>query len=541
MRRWLVFPLAFVLFAWCTASAQTLRQIPLDSPIYDHLEHFRALGYWSGGLEVRPIRGADLLEAMRDIEAGVRARPLTAGDAQRLDVLRRAAAHLTAAVRAVRADSARRDVPPSLWSFGGNLQFFGQATNLDSLPDLDRRPRRDYFFSMWFDAELPQGLYAQWRFFQDYTKLTPSPGDQNWVDNLPPNLRDTLTDGSARNDLAALGYGNGWLNVEFGRRERHWGPGRRGTLFLSENPFPLDGLSLQFRTRYVVLTSLFAQSRRGNQSGDGYAYVASHRVEIRPPLPFRIGLFESVAYGNRPIDLAYTNPIGFFVAMTQDITDRSGTDDKKVLGVDFQADIQPVSLYAELLVDRVVVLDAGQDGPDSEISSFGQLFGLRWANPFGWRGSDLDVEYAHLDPQVYFHNDGDETRSLLSEGELMGHWLGPNAGSVHAALASPPIGRAGTLQLSYEHSRYGILDGKRGTELGFIGLKKRDKQWITGAQGIERIMALRWERRAWPTGWGDLDTAVGAARVVHTGAFRPAKGWLVEMRVQWKLGWSSVF
>lgn len=527
---------------WCVAAAQPVQRILPESALYDHLEHFRALGYWSGGMEVRPISGDDLVSVLRQIEQNARERPVTAGDARRLHALRKAASALTRAARQAETDSTVGRVPPSYWNFGGGLQYFGQATGLDSLPDLDRRPRRDAFFHMFFETQLPSGFYAQWRFYQDYSSLTPDPGDNNWVDNLPPNLRDTLTDGSARNDVAVLGYGSSWFNAEFGRRDRHWGPGRRGTLFISENPFPLDGLSLQIRTRYVVLTSLFAQSQRGNPELDrGSAYVAAHRVEIRPPLPFRVGLFESVAYANRTIDLAYTNPVGFLLAMSQDIYDRSGTDDKKQVGIDFVIDLRPVSLYGEFLIDRVFVLDAAEQGEGSPASSFAQLAGLRWANPFGLRGSDLDLEYAHLDPQVYFHKDGDVGRSLLHEDELIGHWLGPNADGLFAAWTSPPIANAGRVQLFFEQARFGIIDGQRGVDLGFFDLQRQDKEWITGDHAVERILALSWVRRAWPTGWGALDTTLTAARVERSGAFTDDDGWLIELRLIWQVGGWAAF
>ena len=183
-----------------------MRQIPVESPLYEHLEHFRALGYGVGGLEVRPIRVADFVAAVEQIGSEARERPLSGSDQERLQALQDAADEYNEALRRTRqettgADTTSTAAPPSFWSFGGALQFFGQATDLDSLPDLDRRPRRDPFFFMFVDIELPKGLYAQWRFYQDYSALTPTPGGKNWVDNLPPNLRDTLTDGSARNDL----------------------------------------------------------------------------------------------------------------------------------------------------------------------------------------------------------------------------------------------------------------------------------------------------------------------------------------------------
>jgi len=84
--------------------------------------------------------------------------------------------------------------------------------------------------------------------------------------------------------------------------------GRRGTLFLSENPYPIDGASLRVRTRHFSGASLFGQLRRGYEAPAGVepvtsekpdAWIAAHRLEVSLGWPVRIGLYEAVAYGGR--------------------------------------------------------------------------------------------------------------------------------------------------------------------------------------------------------------------------------------------------
>lgn len=514
--------------------------LPVESPLYDDLEHFRALGSWRGSLASRPLSRAELKRAVRSIEEGAAIRPLDAGDVRRLSRLRLAVERGNVPVSAT-PTAARLGTPPVLWEAGAAIRFYGAATGLDSLADLDRRGRREGAFFVSLRAALGSHVRIESRFYEDYSRLTSRP-DPHWVDNLPPDLRGTFTDPSARNDRAVLACVWGWGDARLGREDRHLGVGRRGTLFLSETPFPLDGISFRMRTRYVSGTSLFAQTlREPNRAGfrdslpaPGDAYLTAHRIEIHPPGPVRLGLYEAVVFGGRDIDLAYVNPVGFLVAVTQDLFDRAGVDDKKILGADLVWTTAPITLYGEFLLNRLVTLDAATAGPESEISSYGELAGLHWANPFHVGGADLHLEYAHLDPEVYFHRDRDPRRAFLSQGELIGHWAGPNADVLYAAWAAPPTARHGAFRVEIEQVRWGLRNGLRGTEAGFTGLRRKEKQWITGDVQRERTVAAGWNASGLPgPGAGQFDLDLEVARVVRSGPWPEGQrsGWQAELRL----------
>jgi hypothetical protein len=172
---------------------------------------------------------------------------------------------------------------------------------------------------------------------------------------------------------------------------------------------------------------------------------------------------------------------------------------------------------------------------------------LRWANPLGLAGADLDLEAVHLDPQVYFHHDRDSRRAFLredrlGEGRLLGHWLGPNADGLYAALRLPPSAW-GRFTLEFEQCRWGLIDGQRGEEFGFIRLAKKDKAWLVGARSVERLYRLAWERRDWAApGPGRLDLRCGLARVERSGLWPadaggrvPGSGWQLELGLDWRL------
>lgn len=528
------------------ATAPGALALPADSPLYADLEHFRALGLWSGGLELRPISRARVARALRVIERNLGEDELGRGDRLRLRRLRRAVRIWGLGPRAS-GHEPRATGRGSRWEPGLAFRFDGGPTNLEQVVDLDRRPRREGAFFLKLDASVGRNLGAQWRWHEDYSSLTPQPVD-NWVDNLPSSARKLLTDASSRNDRAVVAWAQGPVDLRLGREERRWGQGRRGTLFLSENPFPLDGVSFRFRSRWVSGASLMAQSWRKPHHvlGDGPSeeelelgdgYYAAHRFELHPCRDWSLGVFEAVAWGGRGIDFAYLNPVGFFVAQTQDIWDRSEADDKKVLGFDFRLRRAPVEIYGEFLINRVVTLDAAEGGDEAGITSLAQLAGLHWANPFGWSGADLAMEYAHLDAEVYFHPDGDSRRSLLTEGEVIGHWAGPNSDVFFASFRFPELSY-GSFRLEFEHARWGLVDGMTGTEFGFIGLTKAEKEWIVGEVATERVIALHWERQGWRMPRGRLDSRVILARVDHGGVWEGG-GWQAEARLTWR--WGAVF
>jgi hypothetical protein len=557
--------LAFLAVAECvTARAQGALRVPPAAEVYDQLEHFRALGYWDGSLELRPLRRDQLARAVAQVAS--RRGELAPADARRLARLEALVAEWLPAASAAAPPPRDDEDPRALWELSAGLRFLGGPTDLDSLTLSERRPRRKGFLQLSLDAELEGRLTAQLHFYEDYSRLSRRAGDGGWVDDLPPSASDITQEPSARLDRAVLAWGGRWAELRLGREDRRWGVGRRGSLFLSENPFPLDGISFHFRTRYVAGASLFAQTQRGprppsyipgepfppdstEQSVPGEAYVAVHRLEIHPPGPLSIGLYEAAAYGGRGIDLAYLNPVAFLVAVTQDIADQSGTDDKKVLGADCRLDLAPLSFYGEFLLDRLVTLEVAEPkGEEAGISSFAELAGLTWANPFGLAGADLDLEAVHLDPQVYFHHDRDIRRAFvrddrLGEGRLLGHWLGPNADGLYAALRLPPAGTWGRLTLEFEQCRWGLIDGRRGEEFGFAHLAKKDKAWLVGERSIERVYRLIWERRDLQApGAGCLDLRCGLARVERSGLWPadaggrvPGDGWQLELGLDWRL------
>ncbi|MBN2170389.1 MAG: hypothetical protein JW819_03590, partial [Candidatus Krumholzibacteriota bacterium] len=140
---------ALLAVAFCGAArAQASLGVPPDDGVYEHLEHFRALGLWRGDLETRPVRRRDVAEALASIRA--RRGELGGADRRRLAELERfAAAWGDPAERAAApapAGAGDTMAPAALWRPGGGLRFAGGPAGVDSLADLDRRRRREGLF-----------------------------------------------------------------------------------------------------------------------------------------------------------------------------------------------------------------------------------------------------------------------------------------------------------------------------------------------------------------------------------------------------------
>lgn len=240
------------------ASAQDAFRVPVRDVVYEELEHFRALGAWSGGFDMRPVLRSEVLAVLDSLS--LRREALDPMDRDRLDRLLERTAPWR---RAQESAPVRAGRPASYFEVGGGLQFFGGPSDLADVTLVSRRPRLEYLYVGSLRAEVATRWTADLRIYGDYGRFTSRPNRHDWVDNLPTGLDRLTIDPSIRLDRAVIGYAGDWAEVRFGREDRRWGVGRRGGLFLTDNPFPLDGLSLRVRTGVFTATSLFAQSQRG--------------------------------------------------------------------------------------------------------------------------------------------------------------------------------------------------------------------------------------------------------------------------------------
>ena len=136
-----------------------------------------------------------------------------------------------------------------------------------------------------------------------------------------------------------------------------------------------------------------AQPRKLDRS----KYVAAHRLEWTPSKYVKIGLSESVIYGDRAPDVAFLVPVNLFIAAEEN----RGNNDNKTFAIDFTVKpIKRATVYGGLWVDD---LTFGKVGTDYIQNKFGYLSGLILDNPFRLADTRFYSEYARMDPYAGAH------------------------------------------------------------------------------------------------------------------------------------------
>lgn len=215
--------------------------------------------------------------------------------------------------------------------------------------------------------------------------------------------------------LAVLSWHLPWLRMEFGRDRAHWGPGFRGGLLISQQNPRFDMLRINVNFIGFRFTSI--HGKLNSELGD--KYLAAHRLEFTLFPWLIIGGSESVVYGGRGVEPSYLNPL-----MPYHVAEHhQGDRDNNNMSLDFQ--IYPMTghkIYTELYLDDFTTAE----NPFTYYGNkFALLAGWRWISPMGLTDSDLQLEYARIEPFVYTHKDSINVYKHYDR--TIGHWLGPDS------------------------------------------------------------------------------------------------------------------
>jgi hypothetical protein len=223
-----------------------------------------------------------------------------------------------------------------------------------------------------------------------------------------------------------------YVEVELGKNNNRWGPGRTGALALSDYATSYDQIKLSasfwkarftyvhgFLRQYPPLTDREYVVNGVTRKIFSNKYLAAHRLEVRPWRWLQIGVHETVIYGERGVELAYLNPINFYRSAEHFLGDR----DNAMMGLDLE--LRPrrdMRLYAELLLDDFSVSRLGDHWYGNKTA---WLAGAHLTNPLGIRHSDWRFEIAHIEPYVYSH--AFPINRYENYGSALGHGAGPNS------------------------------------------------------------------------------------------------------------------
>lgn len=222
------------------------------------------------------------------------------------------------------------------------------------------------------------------------------------------------------------------LEVTVGKNSNRWGPGRSGTLALSDYATSYDQIKLSagfwrakftwvhgFLRQYPPLSEQEYTANGIKRKIFSNKYLAAHRLEVRPWPWLQFGFHETVIYGERGVELAYLNPVNFYRSAEHFLGDR----DNATMGMDVELRLRAgVRVYAELLLDDFSVRRIGENWYGNKTA---WLAGAHVTNPFGISRSDWRLEFARVEPYVYTHQF--PINVYKHYGSALGHWAGPNS------------------------------------------------------------------------------------------------------------------
>ncbi|NIR48955.1 capsule assembly Wzi family protein [candidate division KSB1 bacterium] len=247
------------------------------------------------------------------------------------------------------------------------------------------------------------------------------------------------------------------IQVTLGKDSNYWGSGFNGALSLSDNATSYDQIKLQAKFWRLKFTYFWGFLRTfpvilDESGGTQDKNIVAHRLEIDVTKWLDIGLYETVVFGNRRLELAYLNPINFYRSAEHFV----GDNDNATLGADVDFLLIPnVKLYGELFIDDLFTSRLGT-GWFGNKTAF--LAGGLWVDAFKVPNLDMRLEYARTRPYVYTHQKAINTYSHFSTG--LGHWIGPNAEVLNLRLQYR-LSKSLFFALNFESFRHGANESDR--------------------------------------------------------------------------------
>jgi hypothetical protein len=246
----------------------------------------------------------------------------------------------------------------------------------------------------------------------------------------------------------------GNIRFQLGRDAARWGPGRDGTLLLSDAAGPTSTLSVGGtfwrRLTAVARTSVLSSERK--------RYLAAHRIEWQVTQTFTLGLAEAATYVSSAPEPLYLLGIIPYTIVQRQVTTDTNADSlvgrlRNNLEVGFDAIWSPLPNWETRLE---VLVDDLQLGHHTTPNRGGVQFGVTRVVALGGAGTgSVEAEYTRVSRftySVYYSVEGD--RDFILRGAPLGFWLGPDAEDGFLRLTWDSS-RAVHLQLTAQQTRTG--------------------------------------------------------------------------------------
>ncbi|MFN8437474.1 MAG: hypothetical protein U0V72_07515 [Cytophagales bacterium] len=241
--------------------------------------------------------------------------------------------------------------------------------------------------------------------------------------------------------ISARGYINfqatKHIAIQFGHDKNFVGNGFR-SLILSENSGTYNFLKIQTKVWKLQYTNLFCQLTATPTVNDSYfakKYLTLHHLSMNVTKFLNIGLFESVVYGGRGLDINYLNPVIFYRSVEQNL----GSSDNASLGADWKLNfMKHFSWYGQVYIDEFLIANLKARNGSWTNKQAVQL-GLKYMNVLGVKNLDGQLEFNSIRPYTYAHQDNG--RNYSNYLQPLAHPRGANLKEVVGILKYQPTGR----------------------------------------------------------------------------------------------------
>jgi hypothetical protein len=225
-----------------------------------------------------------------------------------------------------------------------------------------------------------------------------------------------------------------WVDAQVGRDKVRWGPGRTGTLLLSDGAasYTMLHLTRAFGRRVKV------SSVSGILDTEAGKYLAAHRIDFAPAGFIQFGLAETAIYHARYFEPLYVISLIPFTLVERILhrdSQNPGLDDPLRNNVSVSADavvrpLRGVSVYGELMIDD---LSEETSKRPTRLAYQGGMFVSR---PVAGRLVSLTAELTRVWNYTYnvYYSDVYD-RDQTHQGKPLGYYLGPDTRNLYFCVS----------------------------------------------------------------------------------------------------------
>ena len=243
-----------------------------------------------------------------------------------------------------------------------------------------------------------------------------------------------------------------WFEMFLGKDNLHWGPGRHGSLLISESPLPMNMIKLTaiyHPVKFQSVTSII-------DSDIASKYLSAHRLELNLWQKLRLGIAEAIVYGER-FDITYLIPVQIYTVTDVPARvvkgEKTKSPDNLLTSVDFDLTLlKDLEFYGELLLDDFKMFSHGLRSYRNWASKFGVLLGCYYVDPFSLTDTDVRIEYTFINQYTYTHRIPINTYTHLDS--IIGHQIGADADDLWLNLRHW-FSEHFVMSLGYELERHG--------------------------------------------------------------------------------------